>query len=203
MIQKRVLFLVLILKVISGCSIFSIFQENEQKDADIQIIWEDNDQDGLKVRYENHADEERRLSDKNIPEPLILPKDSFSTEYLKLFNEIDEWLGTPYRHGKSEKNTGTDCSGFTMEIYKTVFGIELNRSSLAQVANTVEIDKEELQIGDLIFFNIRGNRISHVGIYIGNNKFAHATLSRGVMINDLDESYYAKRYERSGRVIRN
>ena len=61
--------------------------------------------------------------------------------------------------------------------------------------------KDDLQIGDLVFFKTRGNRISHVGIYIGNNKFAHATTQRGVIISDMDEKYYKDRYQKSGRVV--
>ena len=116
----------------------------------------------------------------------------------KLLQFIDEWYGTPYRFGGSTK-TGVDCSAFTSFLLTNVYGVTIPRTSKEQFDVSQRIDKNELQEGDLVFFNSKG-RINHVGVYVGNNKFAHASTSSGVMISDLDEAYFSKRYAGSGRV---
>jgi cell wall-associated NlpC family hydrolase len=113
--------------------------------------------------------------------------------------EIATWIGTPYKYGGSDHN-GTDCSGFTMMVYKKVFNISLNRSCADQVNNTEPVDKKNLKCGDLIFFKINKPKASHVGIYIADNKFVHASSKRGVVVNDLSETYYTKYYYSAGRI---
>jgi len=122
------------------------------------------------------------------------------TENVDFLKEVDEWLGTPYKYGSRIKQKGTDCSGFVGSVYLNVYGITLSRMSSAMYNDVKPIKKENLQEGDIIFFKINGKTISHVGIYISNNKFAHASVKRGVVINDLDEEYYKKRFFTGGRV---
>ena len=119
-----------------------------------------------------------------------------------LYSEIKSWLGTPYAGGGHTKQVGTDCSGFVMEIYLTVYKKALERrGSLMYTNNCQPIDKSQLREGDLVFFHDgSGSRISHVGIYLKDNKFAHASSSRGVVIDDLNANYYVKHYYASGRV---
>ena len=116
----------------------------------------------------------------------------------KLFGFLEEWYGVPYRYGGSTKS-GIDCSAFTCSLMTNVYGISIPRSSREQYSATKRIKKGQLSEGDLVFFKTRG-RISHVGVYLGNNKFAHASTSSGVMISDLDDEYFAKRYAGSGRI---
>jgi murein DD-endopeptidase / murein LD-carboxypeptidase len=106
------------------------------------------------------------------------------------------WLGTHYKYsGNSSK--GIDCSGFTKIIYRDVFKDTLSGGS-ADIAKRVNlISRENLKIGDMVFFKIKRKRVSHVGVYLGNNKFVHSAIKGGVQINDLDEAYY-KRYFYSG-----
>jgi cell wall-associated NlpC family hydrolase len=197
----RLLPFVMAFVLFTGCSVLRIHPE-AMKESDISVSWEESDEERMVVSYT--APEERDRPQRQTPAVDSSEKqgitDTISITHAALFEAIDEWIGTPYGYGKHQKQKGTDCSGFTMEIYRSVFGIKLNRSSVDQVANTTEVKKEDLEIGDLVFFNIRGNRISHVGIYIGNNKFVHASTKKGVIISDLDESYYKTRYVRSGRV---
>jgi cell wall-associated NlpC family hydrolase len=121
-------------------------------------------------------------------------------ENAKLIKEAASWMGTPYRDGGCSLS-GTDCSCLIGNIYSAVYGIQLERSS-ADIArkNCAMIPKSELREGDLVFFSIKKVKISHVGLYIRDGYFIHATTSKGVLINNLDEAYYQKYYTMSGRV---
>lgn len=115
----------------------------------------------------------------------------------KLFEIIDEWWGTPYRMGGHTK-AGIDCSAFVNTLLAGVYAVNLPRTAREQYAAVTKITNDELSEGDLVFFNTRGG-ISHVGVYLTNNKFVHASTSGGVMISDLNESYWKARYKGAGR----
>ncbi len=115
--------------------------------------------------------------------------------YLKAY----EWMGTKYRYA-GESRKGIDCSGFVSEVYQRVYGIQLSGGS-ADIWKTVKpVQKNELKEGDLLFFKIRRGRVSHVGLYLGNNKMVHASVKSGVIISDLGEIYYKKYYFNAGRI---
>ncbi len=123
-------------------------------------------------------------------------------EYLpnkELLESVDEWYGVRYRTGGNTK-TGVDCSGFTVAVYSAVYGIALPRVSREQYRISRKISITELQEGDLVFFHTRGSGVSHVGVYLGNNRFIHASVSRGVMVNSLFEPYYVQRFLGAGRI---
>lgn len=122
-------------------------------------------------------------------------------ENKKLSNEVNLWLGTPYKYG-GRTMKGTDCSGFVFNIYKSVFNIELSRSSSTMIKDVDKVFSSQLKLreGDLIFFKIDGRKISHVGIYLIDGYFVHASSYRGVVINNLSEDYYKKHYYKSGRL---
>ncbi|OOF57876.1 endopeptidase [Rodentibacter genomosp. 2] len=108
----------------------------------------------------------------------------------------NEWAGTRYRMGGSSKR-GIDCSAFMQTTFLNAYGIKLPRSTAEQRYLGRKISKHELQKGDLVFF--RGNH--HVGVYIGNNQFMHASSSQGVTISSLDENYWARTYTQSRRIM--
>jgi lipoprotein Spr len=114
-----------------------------------------------------------------------------------LYNYIEDWWGTPYRMGGTS-HTGIDCSSFVQGLLFTVYGASLPRVAKEQKSSCEAIDNENMQEGDLVFFNTRGG-VSHVGIYLHNNKFVHASTSGGVMISDLREDYWSRRYLGAGR----
>jgi len=116
-----------------------------------------------------------------------------------LYEYIGEWLGTPYRYSGDSKK-GIDCSGLVCELYKSAYQEVLSGSARDIFENVDPLKKTELQEGDLVFFKIKRGRISHVGIYMGSNKFAHASTKRGVIISDLDEPYYKKYFYKGGRL---
>src|ERR1700754_2749509 len=122
-----------------------------------------------------------------------------ATSNMKLFHFVYDWIGTPYRFGGSSRN-GIDCSAFTKELYSQVFNVDIKRNSRDIFSMVSPVKKDELKEGDLVFFKIHSRSISHVGIYLGNNRFAHAS-SRGVAINSLDDAYYSRYFYRGGRLL--
>ncbi|PVX39818.1 spr peptidase [Pasteurella langaaensis DSM 22999] len=117
-------------------------------------------------------------------------------DYQKLAKVYNQWAGTRYRMGGTGAN-GIDCSAFMQETFAAAFGISLPRSTAEQRYLGQRIQKQQLRQGDLVFF--RGNR--HVGVYMGNNKFMHASSSQGVTISSLDEAYWARTYTQSRRIL--
>lgn len=119
----------------------------------------------------------------------------------KLYIESSEWIGTPYKYGGDSKK-GTDCSGFTSQIYKKVYKIKLGRSTSNQQEQSSKVAKRNLQEGDLVFFtsNNSGKKVAHVGIYLKDGKFVHASTSKGVIVSRLSETYYDKHWIEGGRM---
>ena len=116
----------------------------------------------------------------------------------KMFEFIDDWYGTPYHLGGTTKK-GVDCSAFSQFLFASVYGLSIPRTAREQYNLTSRISRTQLNEGDLIFFNTRGG-ISHVGIYLQNNKFVHASTSGGVMISDIFDEYWAKKFVGVGRL---
>jgi lipoprotein Spr len=129
---------------------------------------------------------------------VILDENVESMNNLALLQFIEEWFGTRYQYGGSTKS-GIDCSAFTCNLENTVYGKTIPRTSREQFEQSQKIPSENLQAGDLVFFNTRGG-VSHVGIYIANNKFVHASTSYGVTISDLNDDYYKRRFVGAGRL---
>ncbi|MDX2129285.1 MAG: C40 family peptidase [Chloroherpetonaceae bacterium] len=118
----------------------------------------------------------------------------------RLQEEINQYLGTPYRYG-GEKFTGMDCSGFVMRVYQDAIKLKLPRTSSAMAQFGEFVSQTKLKFGDLVFFRIKSSKISHVGIYIGEGEFVHSSSSLGVTVSKLSDKYYQKHYALSRRVI--
>lgn len=116
-----------------------------------------------------------------------------------LYSVIEKWLGTPYKYAGKSLN-GIDCSGFVNQIYESAYCFLLSGNSADLFKKVTLLPKDKLQEGDLVFFKINRKSISHVGVYLGDNKFAHASRSQGVIISDLDHPYYKKYFVKGGRV---
>lgn len=119
---------------------------------------------------------------------------------IELYREVYAWLGVRYRYAGLTKR-GVDCAGFVKNICNSIYGTSLSGSAGHHFKKCVPIERSELEEGDLVFFKIRKKYISHVGIYLGNGKFAHAAVHGGVMINSLSDAYYNKYYYLSGRLV--
>lgn len=122
-----------------------------------------------------------------------------SCSYDQLYNVAYEWIETPYNYaGKSKQ--GIDCSGLVKKLYERVYNLQLQGGSRNIYDQVIPIKKrEDLVEGDLVFFKIRKNQISHVGLYLQDGNFIHASTRSGVIISNLEEVYYNKYYFSGGR----
>jgi NlpC/P60 family len=128
----------------------------------------------------------------------LLGKDPEQLENIDLLKSVDEWYGTRYKMGGMSKS-GIDCSAFVQAVYLTAFGMAVPRTAFEQFKVSNHISATEMKEGDLVFFNTTGG-VSHVGIFLGNNKFIHASVAHGVAVSDLFDPYYLKRFLGIGRI---
>ena len=161
----------------------------------------------VSVQAQTNSQDQKQLE--KIEDPDNLATEYFSqilgialsaTSNLKLYQFVYDWIGTPYRLGGDTKK-GIDCSGFAFELYNKVFSTFLGNNSRNIFSTVNPISKSDLKEGDLVFFKIGSRSITHMGVYMGNNKFAHASSSKGVMISDLDEAYWRRYYYKGGRLL--
>lgn len=116
-----------------------------------------------------------------------------------LYRTVMGWIGTRYQYGGKTK-AGIDCSDFTAVLYKRAYDIDLIGGSGDIFKKVLPVEKSALKEGDMVFFKIRKGHISHVGVYLADNKFAHATTKAGVIISDLNEPYYLRYFYKGGMV---
>ena len=113
-----------------------------------------------------------------------------------------ELVGIKYRRGGTDPDSGLDCSGFVQLVFKDAIGMLLPRTAKEQSQVGDVIDKKELKPGDLVFFNTMRRAFSHVGIYLGDNRFMHSPRSGAeVRVEDMSQSYWVKRYNGARRVV--
>ncbi|MFO7525226.1 MAG: C40 family peptidase [Ignavibacteriaceae bacterium] len=129
------------------------------------------------------------------------PLSDQSNQQERVIMEIVKYMNTPYKFGGNSIN-GIDCSAFTQTVFRDALAVSIHRSAREQFTQGEVInEKTELKFGDLVFFNTRRRvRPGHVGIYIGDNLFAHASTKKGVTISSLDHTYYAARYMGARRI---
>lgn len=147
----------------------------------------------------------RKLTDKTSSASALSDKLGFPVtkkDDIKLYNEAVAWLGIPYQYGGNTRK-GVDCSGLVCNIYRNVYDIKLERVAADMYRkNCRKISRNKLQPGDLVFFNTAKTKrsVSHVGIFLKNDIFIHATTSSGVRLGNLNEVYYKKRWINGGKV---
>jgi len=180
------------------------------------------------VDASNSEDSSYLLDDEDVPEfqdPSDFPDDESKIDLTNLLKKLDQkssepsgeynnaskkdlmlmeiirYLNTPYKYGGNSLN-GIDCSAFTQSVYKNSWLLDINRSARDQFQQGIVVDdRTELKFGDLVFFNTRRRvKPGHVGIYIGDNLFAHASSKLGVTISSLEHDYYNKRYMGGRRI---
>ena len=118
-----------------------------------------------------------------------------------LINNAMQLIGVRYRWGGNTPQSGLDCSGFVRYVFNDTFGFLLPRKSAQMSQVGLEIRKDELRPGDLVFFNTMRHAFSHVGIYVGDNKFIHApSKGKSIRVDDMTKAYWEKRYNGARRM---
>jgi cell wall-associated NlpC family hydrolase len=137
--------------------------------------------------------------------PLPKSNSDVRTEWLsvdeqRMMGVINGMKGIPYQWGGLTEK-GMDCSGFVMAVYWKAEKIQLPHNSREMASYGVGVSKGSLRFGDLVFFKIRSYRINHMGIYVGEGRFAHASWIGGVTITNLDDPYYRDKYAKAKRLF--
>jgi len=118
-----------------------------------------------------------------------------------LIDNAMQLIGVRYRWGGNTPTSGLDCSGFVRYVFNDTFGFLLPRKSAQMSKVGLEVSKDELKPGDLVFFNTMRHAFSHVGIYVGENKFIHApSKGKTIRVDDLNQAYWVKRYNGARRM---
>ena len=189
----------------SGCSSSSPrFRSGETSTA--RSIDDDEARFAPKIREEERREDDRKVDLSNVKRKYASGNSPYSNrtpdgiDRDRLLLEVVSFLGVPYRYGGTSKE-GIDCSGFASRVYAEAAAQPIPRSTVEQFRVGKEVDKGQLQFGDLVFFNTTGRRPSHVGIYIEDDLFAHASVLSGVTISSLESTYYRKRYVGARRMV--
>lgn len=130
----------------------------------------------------------------------IMNVDKNAIQNGRLYAFVDQWMGVPYKFGGQDKE-GVDCSGLAQLLEQEVYGINIPRTTAKQVQAIKRKYEEDLQEGDLVFFDFDGKQFSHVGVYLQNGYVVHASSTRGVMIVKLHSPSMYKYFSRCGSVI--
>ena len=226
-IKKSFVLLIIVIAVLtlSGCSGTS---SSLRYNNDNQTEKSQENTDTRYASQNNPSDDTSMVFEEEIPEyqdPSDLPEDESTIDLTALMKNLDQkssgsdaealistkreimlmeiikYINTPYKFGGNSLN-GIDCSAFTQNVYQSSWMLTLNRSAREQYQQGVVInERSDLIFGDLVFFNTRKRvKPGHVGIYIGDNLFAHASSKSGVTISSLDHDYYNKRYMGARRI---
>lgn len=167
-------------------------------DEDVTVVAPKKETEPKKERAAYRNDDAEDLSPLQVKYAVLLNTPAEEVKNTKMFEFIDDWYGTPYRLGGTTKK-GVDCSAFTQFLFASVYGLSIPRTAREQYNLTNRISRTALKEGDLIFFN-SGGGVSHVGVYLQNNKFVHASTSGGVMISNIFEEYWARKFVGVGRL---
>jgi len=155
---------------------------------------------------EEHASQQKSAVKKYYATAKVQPKDQqpvqtqMTSSHVKqaLLDQYKAWKHVRYRLGGQSKR-GIDCSGFTQVTFKNKFNISLPRDTGSQGQVGRRVSKSQLRTGDLVFF-YTGRNVRHVGVYLDNQQFLHASTSRGVMISDMNDQYWSSRYWQARRI---
>jgi len=192
---------------LAGCSSSAPRFRSEDRETGGIIQDENEFRFASKIREEEALEDDRKVDLQTVKERLASDTASTGDESLAGVNRdqfllnVVSYLGAPYLFGGVSKS-GIDCSGLISTIYARSLSMALPRSTRDQFQIGTPVQKEELQFGDLVFFNTTGYSPSHVGVFIEDDLFAHASVTQGVTISSLESTYYRKRFVGARRVIR-
>ena len=216
-IKNHFIFLLIVaagIVIYAGCSASSNSvrynekpDEKEGKSSTVRFTSEDDNRKNNTGTSIDNSDGEDLPVEKSIDiSPLVNKNNSiesseFSTVKEKMLMEIIKYLNTPYKFGGNSKS-GIDCSAFTQKVYSDCVSVSLLRTAQDQYNEGNPVNEaDELKFGDLVFFDTRRNvKPGHVGIYLGDNLFAHASSKQGVTVSSLNNEYYLKRFMGGRRI---
>lgn len=188
----RLLLFLLSLVALTGCSSIKSFLSHDLEDEDFIIgqLYAD------EVVKETPVISGKRKAEngKNALGLTYSPDDNKA-----LYEAVNSWLGVPYKYGGTDRN-GIDCSAFVGEIYRQVYGIKLSRTSNDMLKDVKLVSQAQLAEGNLVFFTNSKGKVSHVGIYLKEGLFAHASTSNGVSVSRLDDTYWKKHFYKGGKI---
>lgn len=202
--------MVLCAVILAGCASTSPRFRTAEKPASETQRDENEIRFASKVKEEETREDDKKVDVHAVKTTFTAPTGPRSSSYSNstppginrdaILLDVVSFLGVPYAFGGSTKK-GIDCSAFTSSIYSTALGKKLPRSTREQFNVGTSVSKSDLQFGDLVFFNTTGRSPSHVGIYIEDDLFAHASISYGVTISSLESTYYKRRFIGARRVV--
>lgn len=194
MISNKILYSVLSLALIA-CS---VKQKTAARQDELHFEWTNQT-----VAKTPSTSLEKTLNETPEPAPIKITALQFNYADDKARAITDftlQWEGTPHRIGGMSRE-GIDCSGFTVLMFRELFDHNFSSRRSADLFTEVDpVPRRDLQPGDLVFFKIYGRRIDHVGVYIGDGVFAHASVRKGVIFSRLTEPYYDQRFYMGGRI---
>ena len=194
------IFLPLLLMTLSSCETVKNFMARDLEDEDFIIgqLYADERVDETPVIAAPVKAQTRRQADgSECNNALGLKCDNGDNNHL--YEVVNGWLGVPYKYGGTDRN-GIDCSAFVGMVFKEVYGVTLHRTANDMLRDVTLVARESLREGDLLFFTNSKGKVSHVGIYLKEGLFAHASTSNGVSVSRMDGGYWQKHFYKGGRV---
>jgi hypothetical protein len=172
------------------------------KDEENELHWAGKirDEESLEDDRKVSLDDVNRLSRSRVDRRKYSNQTPAGLDRDRVLLDVVSFLGSPYAYGGNSKE-GIDCSGFTVRVYESAIRKRLPRTTREQYLVGDPVGKGRLQFGDLVFFNTTGRIPSHVGIYIEDDLFAHASVTRGVTFSSLESTYYRNRFIGARRVV--
>lgn len=194
---RYILFLCTVSMLLTGCDALKSFMSRDLEEEDFIIGQLYVDEMVNETPYIAQRVERGTVATGTNPLGLTYSSD----DNMALYEAVNSWLGVPYKYGGTDRK-GIDCSAFVGTIYKEVYGVTLNRTANDMLRDVKLIAKSQLKEGDLVFFTNSKGKVSHVGIYLKEGLFAHASTSNGVSVSRLDNKYWEKHFYKGGRVKR-
>ncbi len=188
--------------IVGGCSTSRATRDEDRAAKPTVVVQDVNEFIYLaKIKREKEREDDKRVDLKSLRArrgsrdeiPAGINRDQFLLEVVR-------YLGVRYDYGGSSAD-GMDCSGFTCQVFKNGAQREIPRSTIEQYRTGRRVSKEDLRFGDLVFFNTTGESPSHVGIYLEDDVFAHASVVEGVTLSSLESTYYKRRFVGARRVL--
>ena len=199
--RRLYIFTIVAVLLFSGCDTLKTFMARDLEDEDFIIgqLYVDEMVKETPVIAKPVAQQTSPTTTGKKKKNNALGLEASDTDNEKLYQTINSWLGVPYKYGGTDRS-GIDCSAFVGTVYKSVYGVTLHRTANDMLNDVSLISRSQLREGDLLFFVNSKGKVSHVGIYLKDNLFAHSSTSNGVSVSRLTDTYWTSHFYKGGRV---